>query len=286
MHAKVFKPVRFLRVVSGLAATLATSSLLAGMLAGAQAEKLRLGNEGVYPPFSIVDSEGKLTGMEPELAREVCARMKVDCEIVVMDFKALIPSMLQGKFDMIVTQIAPTPERKEKALFLTPIVYNPATFIAPKSSDYTYTKEGMAGKKLRLALQRGASMVKYIQDRYADEFTYVYYDNPDQMKLDLLAGRLDLVFDSKINWTLELIAKPEGKDYKLAGGDHWLGDPAIPEAERGYSWIVPKKSEELAKRVNATLAEVIADCTYTKIRKKWVPVPTISAEGACVDKVN
>lgn len=282
MHAKTPQPARFLRALGGLAAG---SLLLAATLAGAHAEKLRIGNEGVYPPFSIVDSEGKLTGMEPELAREMCKRMKADCEIVAMDFKALIPSMLQGKFDIIATQIAPTPERKEKALFSTPIVYNPATFVAPKSTDYTYTKEGMAGKKLRLALQRGASTVKYIQDRFGDEFTYVYYDNPDQMKLDLLAGRLDLIFDSKINWTLELIAKPEGKDYKLTGGDHWLGDPAIPEAERGYSWIVPKKSGELMKRMNAALAEIIADCTYTRIRKKWVPVATLSAEAAC-DKVN
>lgn len=271
----------------------ATAGVLAlGMLflaagpAAAQAEKLRLGNEGVYPPFSMVDSDGKLTGMEPELAREMCKRLNADCEIVAMDFKALIPSMLQGKFDAIVTQIAPTPERKERALFGMPIVYNPATFVAPNSSNFTYTREGIAGKGLRLALQRGASTVKYIQDRFGDGFTYAYYDNPDQMKLDLLAKRVDLVFDSKINWTLELIAKPEGKDYKLTGGDHWLGDPAIPEAERGYSWIVPKKGEALLARMNATMAEMIKDCTYTRIRKAYVPVQTLAAETACLDKTN
>ncbi|MCB4771306.1 transporter substrate-binding domain-containing protein [Ancylobacter sp. Lp-2] len=260
--------------------------LLAAGLSAASAEKLRLGNEGVYPPFSMVDSSGNLTGMEPELAREMCKRIGADCEIVVMDFKALIPSMLQGKFDGIVTQISPTPERVEKALFAMPIVYNPATFIVRKDSDYTLTKEGVTGKGLRIALQRGASMVPYIHKHFGkDTFTEVYYDNPDQMKLDLLAGRLDLVFDSKINWTLELISKPEGKDYKLAGGDHWLGDPAIPEAERGYSWIFPKKSEELVKRVNTALTEMIKDCTYTKIRKKYVPVATLASEAAC-EKVN
>ncbi|WP_246519969.1 substrate-binding periplasmic protein [Ancylobacter lacus] len=252
----------------------------------ARAEKLKLGNEGVYPPFSIVDSSGQLTGMEPELAREMCKRIGADCEIVVMDFKALIPSMLQGKFDGIVTQISPTPERMEKALFAMPIVYNPATFVVRKDSNYTLTKEGVTGKGIRLALQRGASMVPYIHKMFGkDTFVEVYYDNPDQMKLDLLAGRLDAVFDSKINWTLELIAKPEGKDYMLTGGDHWLGDPAIPEAERGYSWIFPKKSEALVKRVNEALASMIKDCTYTTIRKKYVPVATLSAEAAC-DKTN
>ncbi|MFD2030773.1 transporter substrate-binding domain-containing protein [Ancylobacter dichloromethanicus] len=146
----------------------------------------------------MVDSSGNLTGMEPELAREMCKRIGADCEIVVMDFKALIPSMLQGKFDGIVTQISPTPERVDKALFATPIVYNPATFIVKKDSNYTLTKEGVTGKGLRIALQRGASMVPYIHKHFGkDTFVEVYYDNPDQMKLDLLAGRLDLVFDSQ-----------------------------------------------------------------------------------------
>jgi len=37
-----------------------------------RAEHLKLGNEGVYPPFSVVDSNGHLTGIEPDWARE-CA---------------------------------------------------------------------------------------------------------------------------------------------------------------------------------------------------------------------
>ncbi|MCK0198872.1 transporter substrate-binding domain-containing protein [Ancylobacter sp. 6x-1] len=269
-------------------ALIAAAGLMAsGALGAAQAEKLRLGNEGVYPPFSMVDSNGNLTGMEPELAREMCKRIGAECEIVVMDFKALIPSMLQGKFDGIVTQIAPTPERKDKALFAMPIVYNPATFIVKKDSSYTLTKEGVAGKGIKLALQRGSSLVPYIHDHFGkDTFTEVFYDNPDQEKLDLLAGRVDAVFDSKINWTLELISKPEGKDYMLAGGDHWLGDPAIPEDKRGYSWIFPKTSQALVDRVNTALEGMIKDCTFTTIRKKFVPVATLAAEAACENKVN
>lgn len=253
----------------------------------AQAEKLRLGNEGVYPPFSMVDSTGKLTGVEPDLAREMCKRMNVECDIVVMDFKALIPSLLQGKFDAIATQVTPTPERKEKVLFGTPVVYNPATFIVPKTAAYDpSTKAGVEGKGLKIGMQRGAAMVKYIQDNYGDAFQHVLYDNPDQIKLDLLAGRIDLVFDSKINWTLELIEKPEGKDWKLAGGDRWLGDPAVPLADRGSSWIVQKKDQALLDRMNATLTEMVKDCTYTAIRKTYLSVTTLPQEDACLSKTN
>ena len=91
--------------------------------------------------------------------------------------------------------------------------------------------------------------MKWIQDRFGDAMAYVFYDNPDQMRLDLLAGRINTTFDPKINWTIELINKPEGKDWKLAGGDHWIGDPAMPEAERGYGWVVRKGDEALVKRM-------------------------------------
>jgi ABC-type amino acid transport substrate-binding protein len=90
----------------------------------------------------------------------------------------------------------------------------------PKDSSYTFTKEGFEGKGLKLALQRGAASIPYVDKHFGGVFEQVLYDNPDQMRLDLMAGRIDLVFDSKINWTLELIMKPEGRDWKLDGGDH------------------------------------------------------------------
>lgn len=264
------------------AAAFAALSLGGMVLAGeAAAQKLRFGNEGVYPPFSVMDSAGNLTGVEPDLAREMCKRLKQECEVFFMDFKALIPSLLQKKFDGIATQLSPTPERAEKLDFTIPLFLNPGTFVVPKSSSFTFTKEGLKGKGVKLGVQRGSSMVKYSEVMLGDSVEYVFYDNPDQMKLDLLAGRITGVFDSKINWTIELINKPEGKDWKIDGGDHWTGDPAVPVEKRGYSWAVRKGETELLNRMNTILAEMIKDCTYTNIRKKYLDIQTIPSEAHC-----
>lgn len=250
----------------------------------ARADHLKLGNEGIYPPFSIVGSDGKLTGIEPDWAREMCKRMNADCEFVVMDFKALIPSLLQGKFDALVSQINPLPERKAKALFTVPIVYNPSTFVVPANSHYQYTAEGL--KNVKIGAQRGGADLFYIQKKFGDSVPIVLYDNPDQIRLDLLAHRIDATFGAKINWTLELINKPEGKDWKLDGGDHWVGDPTVPEAERGLSWIVRKDSEALLKRMNVALESMIKDCSLTKIRQKYLQIPALKAEEHCLGKTS
>src|SRR5258708_19700904 len=126
----------------------------------AWADALKFGNEGTYPPFSVVDSSGKLTGFEPELAREMCKRMGAECDIVVMDFKALIPSMLQGKLDGVTSQITPLPERKERALFSRVILQNNFRFVVPKDSHYAFTKEGLKG--IKIGVQRGGASTKYV----------------------------------------------------------------------------------------------------------------------------
>ena len=272
---------RFRAVAAAVAILGVAGSPLLGR--DATAEMLKLGNEGTYPPFSIVDAKGELTGFEADLAREMCKRLAVECEFVVMDFKALIPSILQGKFAILASQLAPTPERLARLSYSRPIVYNPMAFVVRKDNPPTLTMEGLVSESVKLGLQRGAASIPYIDKHFGDVFERVFYDNPDQMKLDLLAGRVDAVFDSKINWTIELIEKPEGKDYALEG-EHWIGDPGIPLAERGYSWAVPKGQEALLERMNAALTAIMEDCTFTALRKKYLSVPILAADQACADK--
>jgi arginine/ornithine transport system substrate-binding protein len=250
-------------------------------IAVARADHLKLGNEGIYPPFSMVDSSGKLTGIEPDLAREMCKRMNAECEFVVMDFKALIPSLLQGKFNALTSQINPLPERKEKALFSIPIIANPSTFVVPAGSNYQFTPDGLKG--LKLGVQRGSADGIWALAHYSG-MTPVYYDNPDQTRLDLLSKRIDLTFGPRINWTLELINKPEGKDWKLAGGEHWVGDPNTPEKEQGLSWIVRKGDQALLDRMNVALQSMIDDCTLTHIRKQYTEISLLPADAACAAK--
>ena len=246
----------------------------------APADTLKFGNEGTYPPFSVLAPDGKLTGLEPDLAREMCKRMSAECEIVTMDFKALIPSMLQGKLDGITSQITPTPERVGKVLFSRVILQNNFRFVVPKDSHYAFTKEGLKG--IKIGVQRGGASTKYVTDAFGDAVQQVFYDNPDQIKLELLSHRIDMTFGAEVNWRLELIEKPEGKDWKQDGPSFWLGDQSLPQDERGLSWIVRKDSEALLQRMNAALTAIIDDCTYTRIRAQYIRFPVLPADAKCV----
>jgi arginine/ornithine transport system substrate-binding protein len=258
--------------IVGMVAGVVGTMLIA--VASVRAEKLTLGNEGVNPPFSVVDASGALTGMEPELAREMCKRLNADCDIVVMELKALIPAMLQGKLDAITTQLTPTVERKERALFTRIILQNNYRFVVPAESHYTYTMEGLRG------ITRGGATVKYVTDHFGEP---LFYDNPDQIKLELLNHHLDMTFSAEINWRLNLTEQPEGKDWRMDGEPTWVGDPNTPPDERGLGWVVRKTDgQPLLDRMNAALTALIDDCAYTKIREKYVKFQILPAETHCL----
>jgi arginine/ornithine transport system substrate-binding protein len=259
---------RSMRAVQALVLVSASLGALTG--AAAWGESLTLGNEGTYPPFSMIEADGTLKGLEPELARAMCERLRAECQIQAMDFNALLPSLVSGKIDMIASQLWPTPERLEKAEFTDPVLFNPNAFIVQKSWDKGYSPQDMAGKKV--AVIQGSSQAKFLRETYPD-LELVAYDNPDQMQLDLLAGRVDAAFGAKLNWIITLIDKPEGADWKVSDENFWdTGEPV------GLSWAAEKGNTELVQRVNGALESLLQDCTYTEIRRQYFSQPTSPRE--------
>lgn len=239
----------------------------------ANADKLKLGIEATYPPFVMQTTDGSLAGFEPDLATEMCKRMKADCEFEPMEFKALIPSLIGGRLDMIVSQLTPLPERLERTEFTIPMIFNPEGFVVSKTWSAGYQNADFTGKKI--GANRGTSQAKYIKTNYPDA-TLKEYDNIDEIKLDLLSGRLDAAFGGKLSWAYGFVEKPVGADWKLSPEDFWAAGE-----KKGMSWAAQKGNTELVKRANEALRSIIADCTYTKFRKKYMAQRFLPEEANC-----
>jgi hypothetical protein len=62
----------------------------------------------------------------------------------------------------------------------------------------------------------------------------------------------------------------------------WLGDPKLPEDQRGLSWIVRPGNEALLARMNTALTSMIADCSYTRLREQFIKFSILAAEAHCL----
>ena len=59
----------------------------------ANADTIKIGTEGAYPPWNSKDASGNLIGFEVELANELCKIMKQECTIVEQDWDGMIPAL-------------------------------------------------------------------------------------------------------------------------------------------------------------------------------------------------
>ena len=83
----------------------------------ANADKIRIGTEGAYPPWNSKDASGNLIGFEVDLAKELCAIMKHECTIVEQDWDGMIPALVMRKFDAIMAGMSITDERMKTINF-------------------------------------------------------------------------------------------------------------------------------------------------------------------------
>src|SRR5215204_7116255 len=134
------------------------SLLGAGLVIGgasAQGKKwdtVKIAVEGAYAPWNFTGAGGKLEGFEIDLANDLCARMKVKCEIVAQDWDGIIPALTAKKYDAIMAGMSITDERKKTIDFSNPYAAGPNSFLVSKDSPLA--KMPGTGQSLSLTSQQ------------------------------------------------------------------------------------------------------------------------------------
>jgi lysine-arginine-ornithine-binding protein len=231
----------------------------------ARADKIRVGNEGDFKPFSFSSADGTLQGFDIDVAHEICRRMSAECEITAMDFKGLIPALRAGKIDLIVSSVDITDERRKQVLFSKPYYFSPYSFLALKGKEFEISKAGLQGKTIGV-VATGAQR-KWLEKYYGDVATIKLYDTPADVRADMLNGRLD---GTIANMPYLYGAFMQGD---LAGRFSLLGEP-IRKSEffgDGTGICTQLGNDALIKRVNDAIDAMYADGTFKRINDKYFP---------------
>ena len=88
------------------------------VIGNVNADKIRIGTEGAYPPWNSKNEAGKLIGFEVELAYTLCRYIGQQCVIVEQDWDGMIPALIMRKFDAIMAGMSITAERQKLLAFL------------------------------------------------------------------------------------------------------------------------------------------------------------------------
>ena len=245
---------KYKKIILAAAASL---TLATGAMA---ADKLRIGTEGAYPPFNLLDSNGKAVGFDLDIAYALCEKMGAECSVVLSDWDGIIPALNARKFDFLIASMSITEERKQAVDFTNRYYSNGLQFIAPKNADFKTDAASLKGKSI--GAQRATIAGQWLEDNYGRNVDIKLYDTNENAYLDLSSGRVDAVLADKfVNW--EWLQSDAGKNFEFKG------DPVFEDDEIGIA--VRKGNKQLVERLNKALDEIRADGTYQKINEKYFP---------------
>ena len=251
-------------------AGLAIAGLLALAVTSVNADALRVGVEGAYPPFSWKEADGTLKGFDIDFAHEVCKRLDRECVLVEQEWDGMIPALLARKFDTIIASMSITEERKKKVDFTVKYYNTPAKLVAKKNPGFEGTAAGLDGK--RLGVQRATTHQCSAEKLYPGA-ELVLYATQDEVWQDLGSGRLDAQLSDSLQAYEGFLVLDVGQGFDFLGGA--LDDVECQGVGAGFA--IRKEDSALRDALSKAIQDIRADGTYKVINDKYFAVDIYGA---------
>ncbi|MEG0141920.1 MAG: ABC transporter substrate-binding protein [Comamonas sp.] len=229
----------------------------------AQAADLKVAIDPTYEPFTYKTADGKPTGFDVDIANAICAEMKRNCVFVEQVWDSMIPGLQARKYDVVVSSLSITEERKRVIDFSDRYYKTPSAIVVKKGTAYA-NPASLKGK--RIGVLKGSTQEKWAMGELKPAgVTVVPYEAQDQVYLDIKAGRLDGTVADKVEVHGGFLRKPEGKDYGYVGPDQYetkyYGD--------GIGIGMRKGQKDLKDQINKAIKTIRSNGTYNTIAKKY-----------------
>jgi lysine-arginine-ornithine-binding protein len=245
--------------------------LALGWAGGARADwkELRIATEGSYPPFSMIGSDGKLSGFDVEIGNALCTELKLRCTWVKQEWEAMIPSLIARKYDAILASMSITEERKTRIAFTNKYYASPLALVTRKNHRLGQGLAGLKGRKVGVTRATVADF--FASKRWsAQGVEVVRYGKQDEVLVDLAAGRIDAVLTDYWQAYGDLLGGSRGSEYALVG-PRIAGE--TPEERAiigdGIGIGVRKADQDLKRLLDTGIARIRASGVYQAISKKY-----------------
>ena len=231
-------------LVRALAALrLAGPSTLAAVRA---AGVLRVGTTGDYAPFSD-DRGGPLAGLDIGLAEDFARSLGVAVQFVRTSWPTLLADLAAQRFDLALSGISITDERRRVAAFSVPYFHDGKTPIARRAdADRFATLETIDRPEVRVIVNPGGTNERFAREHLRRARLLVHPDNRT-IFAEIVAGRADVMITDGIEVRLRERLHPELR-----------GTRAEPFTRAGKAFLLPAGSD-LAAAADTWLRPQIED---------------------------
>lgn len=208
-----------------------------------------------FVPFEF-EEDGEYVGFDIDIINAIADRVGFEIDLQTTNFDGMIPGLQTGTFDIAIAGMTITDERAEVVDFTSPYYKSGLRLAVAVDNDEITSIDDLDGKKV--ATRLGSTSADYIENNI-EGATPNTYEQLDQAYLSVEGGGSDAV----------LYDAPNVEYYILTAGEDSLKVVGELLEAQDYGIAVSQGNDELVVAMNAALAEIIDDGTYTEIFEEW-----------------
>ena len=141
----------------------------------------------LFVPWSMRAKNGDLIGFELDVGRKLAEDMGVEVEFVETAWDGIIPALVSGKFDVIISGMSWTPQRNLTVNFSEPYAYSGLKILANKKLTEGLTIKDLNDPKVIFSARRGATPATVIAAMFPDA-TLLQFDEDGAAAQEVLNG--------------------------------------------------------------------------------------------------
>ena len=210
-------------------------------------------------PFSFFNGEGKLVGLDVEMAHILARSLGVSLEFVPVDRTKLFQQLNEGYCDIVMSGIVVTPERAEAASLSTPYMEETLAFVVQdyRRSEFSSREALQKLKAPKLAILDVPYFISFVRE-HLPKAQLVTVNSAEEF------------FESK-GKTLDgfVYSAEEGSAWSLLYPEYTVVVPPPPIA-LPVSYAMARGDRELVDYVNALVDLKKGDGTLKKLYNYWV----------------
>ncbi|MDQ0819537.1 polar amino acid transport system substrate-binding protein [Arthrobacter sp. V4I6] len=226
---------------------------------------LTLVTDPTYAPIDFTDEQGKIVGLEPDMALAVAKKMGLTIAIEKADFNGILAGIEARRYDASWAAFSITEERKDKVNMVSYMRGGTSVMVRKGNPLGIQSEMDLCGKTV--AAQTGTTQALNVLPAFEKKCADAGKDKPvslllpqqDNVNQSVAAGRAQaLVADNALTGYYAQL-QPDA----FTSVDSILVEPSLSGV------VSPKDDGGLSKTFQAAIQSLMDDGTYAKIMESW-----------------
>jgi polar amino acid transport system substrate-binding protein len=230
----------------------------------AQRGMLRLVTDPTYAPFDFTDEEGRIIGLEPDMALAVANKMGLEMEIAKGDFNGILAGLAAGRYDASWAAFSITPERQQEVDLVSYLHGGTSVMVERDNPEGIETVTDLCGKTV--AAQTGTTQALNVLPQFDQQceaeglegVTELVLPQQDNVNQAVATGRADAM--AADNALIAYYAQVQPDAFSMV--ESILVEPSLAGVAIG-------KDTQLAEAFHAALVSLQEDGAYQTILEAW-----------------